>query len=334
MKRRELMWKNLWLAVRRSGKDERAQKVLLASGSVALVWVGYGLYVVRAYRETGPWGVAFEVGMLALGCGVALMIRRRYKKEDESVFRLSGPVVAAPAEYGRHRVKLAGALLRTAAMVDRATAEAVHVAGQMPVEVVGGLRRRSLEMARRTGVWEGFGEAERSLLMDDEGSWRQETTFAWLGRLEDVRVLRWVLGMDEVLVPFEFVTADMRPVLATFEQADEVMKGSACLPPWDLRPAQSVANLMLNRCVAEGVRRGFFEVEDEETRRECLAVADGMHASPGEDLFIGVKTVARATDEEVQRMGRVALRRDAVLTEVIGFLNGPADADLLVPLCE
>ena len=326
MTRWQLIWRNFRLALRRSGKDERAQKWLIGTGSGVLIWVGYALYCVRAYRETGPWGVVFEAGMLGPGFGVALMIQRKHRQDDAAVFRLSLVQPPPEPEYAACRRKLAETLLRTAVMVDRAAAEAVHGAGQMAAEHVGGLRRRSLELARRPALWSGYSEAEKNLLMDAEGSWAPETTSEWLGRVEDVRVLRWVLGLDEVLAPFELLEPGLRPAYTT-TQLPEVTK---CLPPWDLRPAQSVAEAMGNRCVAEGFLRGMFTDEDGAVRAEFVRVAERMREWKHEDLLIGAKTVGEACDDEIRSMGQVAHRRLTVLTAVIAYLNGLPEAELRI----
>ncbi len=330
MKKRELIWRNLVLSVRRSGRDAGARRVLIRLGFIAAYVVGEGLLLYREDREAGPGGLVFSavVGVLALG--VAWFIARNNARSGDSLLKLSVREPPGGDDLSEHRITIVRELVRRAVLVDRAGNETMHQMKALPAEHVGITRQRTLGVARGAELWEGFSAREQDLLISAEGSWEWDEIQSGILQIEDVRVMRWVIGVDEVLVPFEFLERDLKPALEV-TALGKSLKGDRCLASYDLRPAQTMARTMVERGVAEGVRRGLIPEMEEDAREHYLQLAERMGADEGQDLLIGTETVGKAEWEEIRWAVQMAVRRDQVLSVLIDYLNGPAEGNLVSP---
>ncbi len=323
MTRWGLLWRNVALILRRAGRDKRAFRFVL-------VWLGFAAWI--AYEAgvmvyLGFWGTISVLCLLLLGFGIAILIGTSNARAGDTLLKLSAHPVPQDDEYRGHRPKLVKALLRLAVLADRAGCEALHAQGKIAPEIAGACRRRTLDLARSPGLWEEFTDEERDLLMAQEGSWAWEQVWPRVVRGEDVRVLRWVVGMDRVLVPFEFLKPDLVPAVEISVKPD-LVNGERCMAPYDLRPAETMAQNMFARCLADGAARGWLEVTEPEERRQLLDLADRAGADESGDLLIGSETVGKASLEQVRWIGQAALRRVIVLAGVIRYLNGPVEGVL------
>jgi hypothetical protein len=140
-------------------------------------------------------------------------------------------------------------------------------------------------------------------------------------------VLRWVLKLDPILTPFEFLKPDLIPALEISTNPQRI-EGKDCMAPWDLRPAHAMAEQMLNRCVAEGVHRGFLTIEDHQTREAFIHLAEKLGENQSEDLLIGSNIVADADRDRIEWVAQAALRRTRILSAVIKYLNSPPQEEL------
>jgi len=325
MTRLQLIGRNLWLFLRSVSRDWW--------GIIFLVYwlsmMAYAYWLLSYFFIGIPAAhvLAFVIVVLLGGRVLIVWANRRNAKD---ALRLSANAEQCLGERIAQRAQLAQELLRAAVLVDRAACEAVHRNGKLAPEHYGISRRRTLAIAQRPELWERFPPAERDLLIAQEGSWPWDSVWPRLARIEDVRVLRWALGMDAILTPFEFLTQDLRPAFAISTQPS-LVDGDRCLNPWDLRPARNMANAMFHRCIAEGVQRGFFQVGESEGRADFLALAERMGADPGSDVLIGTATVSGATEQQIRWTAQMAQRRSIVLTAVIEFLGGDSTLDLAIP---
>jgi len=318
MKRYELFWRNVWLMLRRGGTRWK----LLGS---LFYLTAYFLWLIRSVIEIGWWGALFEAFCFALAGVVVVFIMHSHAHADQSLMKLSTYKDVDLEDTAGHRPQLVAALLQRAAMVDRAGFEALHRMGKVPEEQRGICRRRTLDVAQRAEVWSRYSDEERGLLMAGEGAWEWKDIVVGTNMVEDVRVLRWVIQMDEVLTPFEFLQPDLTPALEVTVKPQSV-EGTKCLPPWDLRPARQMAVSMFERCLAEGLQRGFLSLKEGEA--PLLQLAERYTADQSRDLLTGKETVARTDEERIRWIGQIAMRRAQVLNKVIRYLGGPAEVDL------
>jgi len=240
---------------------------------------------------------------------------------------LSSPAVLETDDLSKHRVRIAAALLRVAILVDRAGGENLHRLGKIGAQSQGTCRRRTLDLARKPDLWETFTSEERNSLLAPEGSWEWDAVWPRVLQVEDVRVLRWVLKLDPILTPFEFLKPDLIPALEISTNPQRI-EGKDCMAPWDLRPAHAMAEQMLNRCVAEGVHRGFLTIEDHQTREAFIHLAKTLGENQSEDLLIGSNIVADADRDRIEWVAQAALRRTRILSAVIKYLNSPPQEEL------
>lgn len=227
-------------------------------------------------------------------------------------------VSAGSQEHASHRPAIAQELLRVAALVDRAGCELMCRQGVLPEQHRGISRRRTLDLARREDLWPGFSPAEQELLLSPEGSWPDELAWQTTARNEDVRVLRFVVGLDGILTPFEFLEQDLQIALELTSLPAKVDLANICLAPMDLRPGQGVADAMLARCLVEGSERELFDVG-------AANVASLRRAGRARDDSLW--SVSQGQDSFVHWIGLAAYRRVRTFAQVIAFLySSPEDA--------
>ncbi len=318
MTRWQLFRSNLWLHVRRAPRDIRSLKYVW----YLLYLVLYGTYLIWTVFQYGL-GMAVAIAvLLALSFGIALLIARTHAKTNESLLNLSPARqrISLPEPDPLQLTAVQNLLVKRATFADRASAEAMLRNGVLPKQAAGLTRRRTIDLARSAGIWDGFDGQEREKLTSPEGAWAEEDVNTLSLWAEDVLVLRWVLGMDQILTPLEFAELTFLP---TFEiSARGVEVGGRLLPPYDLRPVRDMAHHTFVRGLSECVSRGLTEIESAEDRTILL---DFAAASKGpEDMLTGSKTFAEASDERVLSLTRLALRRYSVLLEVLTILDGNA----------
>ena len=323
MNHSELFWRNLSLAVRRATRDKRALSNLL--GAFALL--SYIAYLLWTFTYLGLWGTMCLMAVVAAAIGLAILINKKNARDKESILSLSSPSALEINDLREHRIRLANILLCKAVMVARADNENLHRMGKIDPRRQGDCRRRTLDLARRPELWQTLSTEERDLLMSPEGTWKWDAVWPRIIRIEDVRVLRWILKIDPILTPFEFLKPDLSAALEITSRPEQV-EGKACMQPWDLRPAQQAAEQMLNRCVAEGIHRGFLTIEDKEARAQYIHLARTLGANQSEDLLIGSTIVAETNRQHIEWITQAALRRTNLLSAVIKYLNSAPGEDL------
>jgi hypothetical protein len=321
------LWRNL--VQRRGPVTYREQRlvVYLVVLLAVLVWL---IYVAMTSEHFGPWATTAVLVILIVCLGLAWAVRHSHSSEHATL-RLAGtPLAPGETDLTAHRARLAALLLRTACTIDRAVCEASYQADRKAAEQredKGQTRQRILNLARRADLWPEFDGHEQDLLMAPEGYWTPTDIWPRVMLIENVRVLRWVIELDDALTPFEALTPDLRPAL-DLTQKPRLVEGAACRQPWDLRRAQTVAQKMLERCVQEGVHRGILTTEDEAMRAACLTLAQRMGEGRDEDLLLGNQTIADTEKDRLQWIATAALRRSVLLGTLIDYLSGPADAKL------
>lgn len=320
--RPELLRKNLWLMILRAPRDRRTWRPLLVIFG-ALAYVAYDVW---AFLYLGLAGTVFMVVIMTLAIGLALLLAHSHRRTDESMLHLAQRAPVPEEDYALYRPKLVQTLYATAALVDRAGIELMHRQGRINSTNAGGSRQRTLSLARNC-AWDQLSEPARGLLLSPEGSWSEADTWSTIFCMEQVRVLRWVLGIDAILAPLEFADLNVRPALEITTNP-KLAAGSVCLSAPDLRAAKLVASHLLDRLVGEGAYRGFYELAQDDTRRRVMELAERMHEPGAHDQLVGVDTVAEASEERIRFVSQAALRRVLALGDVLAYLTGPPEAEL------
>lgn len=318
------MRRDLWQTLNRVPRDPRLRRGLLSIvGALA-----YVVYLLRAYVHLALWESLAWATAMGISLVSAALLSRSFRRRDGTLVDLAGPPSPASPQYPAHRARIEAALLTIAALVDRAGVELMHRQGRLRPELAGTTRRRALDVARGAD-WDRLSPHEQDLLLSPEGTWSESDTWSTVFCIEQVRVLRWVLCVDPVLLPLEFAELDMRPALEVTSRPERAT-GTLCREPSDLRAAKMITRQMLDRLVAEGARRGFFKIECSSTRARLLELAERMRAPGSQDLLIGATAIADATEEKVRMLAQIALRRGQILAELTAYLSGPPEAELRI----
>lgn len=320
--RPELLRKNLWLMIRRTPRDRKVWRPLL----VIFGALAYLAYDVWAFHYLGVVSTIVMVVSLTAAIGLALLLARSHHRTDESMLHLATRESPAADDCTRHRLRIVETLLGTAALVDRAGMELMHRQGSMNPAYIGVSRQRTLQLVRGCG-WEQMSGEAQALLLSPEGSWSEADTWSMIFRVEQVRVLRWVLGVDTILAPLEFADLNVRLALEITTNP-KLAAGSVCLSASDLRGAKVIAGHLLDRLIGEGTYRGFYDLPQDDTRRRVLELAQRMREPGAQDQLVGVDTVAEAPEERIRFVLQATLRRVLALGDVLAYLTGPPEAAL------
>lgn len=205
-KRLNLFWKSYWLALLRAGRDKRASVAVLKISLLLLYVVGCALYLVYTAVAGGPWQTAFYAFIFGTGILAAILMRRWHRKEDEFLNQsLTGqsnrsfagslnPPEAVRAYLGERTLIIASLLARGASEI--------HVHRNQNQNSSEILTRQALNMfLREEELWEKLELAEADLASAADGRWSSEQEGYVVVWCEQLRLLRWVLGITPRLFP-------------------------------------------------------------------------------------------------------------------------------------
>lgn len=335
MHRWQLWWRTGWLILRRSPTDKLARRALLALLALLLWVLTEALLIWRNYRDNGGEGLLGYPILGVPGIAVAWWIARRNRRADEDFPHLLKPE-PAPAwvdlDLRRHSALLADEVLRTAALIDRASVEAAFA---MKVELRGpqeSHRQRTLAALRSTAsrgepsiqLWDTLSRDEQDLLICSEGGWPTDIVWSTLARVEDVRTLRWLLRLDDVLTPFAFWRQEFTSAVEITANPNLLAEASSRQPP-EIRVEQNEAQAMLLQCVNEGLVRGIYPAEDEDER---MAIRRAVELR-NDTLYD--RDASSEEDSSLCGLANAAFRRNFVLSRVVTYLYESEPARFVLP---
>ena len=200
--RRRQFWRDCWVAARRAHKDKRARKqmrlllTVVVTPALCLLYVGLLLASAAAMIA----GVPQLSAVLLIGSVIGWIRSRNARRENERL-KLFEP--EKPAEWvvsAELRRQVAELALVYAVMADRAGSEGFLAAKTLPEGFEVATRRVHVALLKEHGLWDHLGPDEKDLLLRPDGHWDAESAKRIsLFTLDLVRVLRWVLRVDEFL---------------------------------------------------------------------------------------------------------------------------------------
>jgi hypothetical protein len=328
------IWKSIWFSVRRSGKDARARKALVALCAVVagacfyVAWTGWWFF--HASRDSGMspgWTAAFYVFIFGTGLLARFWMTRSNRRADEALhFSLTGASRWQPSAAGASaavRDYLRNRLLILAWLVLRAASEQYLRQKTIPANAEVVTRQLHNRALREAGAWESLEPEERDLLFVADGQWTDaqiEEIVAWT---EQLRLLRWALRIDAEIVPLEhFPCLDATP-------AREILAGkmppeAETLQPSDVRPERDTALAYAARCLAELKTRGLSDAGSGEWAETIRAGCLGDST----DLLAGARTVADLDDAELRLLTTMAIARERYASWLVETLG----SDEITPL--
>jgi hypothetical protein len=310
---RRFFWKSLWFALLRSRQDKRARLVLLSIAALLLwgiaeVWM---VFILPARDGHGLFQMIFNGVVVAAGFVASTLIRRSNQKHAELLnFSLTGQnerqipeqVSSTVRQYLEDRAVIAASLLA------RAGGEAYLENNEVPpgAEVV--TRQIQNSRLRELGLWEKLQPGESALASAADGLWTAEQRMKCIAWCEQLRLLRWTLGIDAELVPLSHYPETEYSVANLPLRGSTLARSAGDTPAsWDLRVERDTAFGYFARVIAELKGRSLItddaELEGwaEELRRDSLG--------PSVDFLAGAKTIGELSENRLRLLGLIAHAR-------------------------
>ena len=305
------------IAWSRLGKDSRAW-VVVGRGTANLLYLFWGLYWVLGFVR--PRGERLEHAVLhgivfVMAFVIILLLRQGHRRDDELLkvsflrplhaSRTAEEVVSGLGEYLQQRRMILILFI-------------IRGAG----EVYGGLGddQTFRQLANRTliqmALWAKLEKREAEMAALPQGDWPKEQTALLWEWIEQVWLLRWVLGVDEELSPLE-----AGPTFkGFFSENSTVEKNHVKREVWDVREERDSALLYVVLSAAELVGRGL--LPSKVVPREFRELRD-RYAGPSSDLLVGRHTIGELSQENLMQFAVAAVARANYTGYLIDLLGSP-----------
>jgi len=322
-------WRSYWIALRRSGQDKRA-RVFVFKITFAFLYIAayFAVFFLLPLRARGAGGLFAFYGLIFTSGAVAVfIIRRSHRKQNDLLnYSLTGlnprPV---PAEDVSPPVRsyLQERALIIASLLARAASE-IHIEHHdLPAGAEVSTRQVQNALLRRKGLWDKLEPAEIELVSAADGRWtveQQNNVTKWC---EQLRLLRWALGIDAELMPLaQFPKVDFSLARDLLDERLTVPDGTPIRKSWDLRVERDVALQYTARIIAELKGRDLIANEVQLEDWTDRLRAESLGAS--KDYLAGSKTIGELSDETLRLLGSIAVARQAYATYLSEQLNADA----------
>lgn len=304
---RASFWRTVWIAIRRSGKDKRSRalvirtvaRVVLLGYAVAAIW----LVVVNDTES------AILVAVIGVASVIAFLWARWIMPSDDSA---GGFIAQGLRDYLDQRALILATLLT------RAGSEVYLSQNEMPRGKQVITRQTQNEILRKNNLWEKLEPDEVELMSSPDGSWTDQQRILSRAWCEQLRLLRWTLGIDAEIAPLMLMPVlDFNVARGLLESGQPLGKPQT-LETWTLRKERDTAHAYLARLVAEMHSRGLAQPADSDgwsaNFREQLVGAS-------KDLLVGAKTVAELDDQTVTVLCATAWARYQYAAYLVELLS-------------
>lgn len=207
-------WTAYWIALRRSSQDKRARRSAFIITGLLAYLLAYVSFIVFCAISQGPWAIALWMGILGAAVLVNFLLRRSHREQDDllrhsltgnawSDQRMAGAVSPTVRSY------LAERAIIISSLVARAASEIWLHHNQVPEGAQPIARQVQNSFLRDRGLWSTLEPLERDLLSAPNGQWngaQQNEATTWC---EQLRLLRWALGIDGELLPLAHFRASI-----------------------------------------------------------------------------------------------------------------------------
>jgi|SRR5665213_983934 len=306
---RRAFWKTYWIAIQRSARDRRARSFAWRVTFLLLYIAAYLAYLVWAFSQ--PAAVFLIVP--ALGALLVRFLITRSNRRDDNLleFSITGNTPQRPlenAESGPLRGYLAERLQIIGSLLARAGSEAYLSTHELPpgAEVV--TRQNQNAFLRAHRLWEKLESAELALVTTQDGGWTIEQQGEAINWCEQLRLLRWIFGVDTEITSMEHSPKiDFRLYQGVLDQQELSIESAKAPTSADLIVQKEIAQAYVARTVAEMKARGIMpgSSELEAWAKELRAELGG----PSTDLLAGVKTVGDLDADSLRLLAMTAIAR-------------------------
>ena len=308
-------WVSYWIALRRSRKDKRARTfAFIVTFLIADVLGFIPLVLFMMYREAGGFQALAGYGVVLVTALVAVAVMRRSHKRQDALlscsltertlvrFAVGDEVAQAVRDYLEERALIVGALLA------RAAREIQIRFLESPVTAEMVTRQALIALLRRNELWEKLEPSEAELMRMAEGEWNvnlRENVVRWC---EQLRLLRWVLGIDPDLMPLAHLPQlDFTLGVGLPEGGQPPTAVGSIRMSWEVRVERDTALEYAARAIAELNGRGLIL-----DHRDLDGWADQLRErslGASTDYLAGPETVGELAEADLVHLSSVAVAR-------------------------
>lgn len=310
----KLIWKSARIALNRAGKDKRARWAVLKWSLLLIYLIASAAYVVFVAVTSDPWAGVFYLFLFGTGSVTAVWMQRWHRKENVLLNysligqndwgRVGSSDLAPPV-----RTYLEDRALIIASLLARGLSE-FHLHQDHDRDASEVFTRQVLNgFLREQGLWDKLEPGEAELVFAADGRWTSEQESGIVLWSEQLRLLRWVLGLDAGIVPLSHYPAvDFRLPIDLLRSPATMRSKKSNVGPWDIRMQRDIAVDYLARILAELKARGVVPPDP-----DLDGWADDLRAkSLGDsvDLLAGVHTIADLNEDALSLLGYLASARE------------------------
>lgn len=215
-----------------------------------------------------------------------------------------------------------------ASLISRGVSELAALQEGLPEQQQLLTRQQQNNLLRDRGLWDKLDPEEQFLATSAQGSWSEDDsalTYVWC---EQLRLLRWVLRMDDEVAPLEDLPGPAwKAVYATLETAFDPPLLKPMLASWDVRVERDRAAQYTARTLAEFAHRGQYQTGSADT--SSLLRWRNFVSGTGRDLRLGRGGISELDDHTLHLIASVASTRWQYAAYLVDFLAGSGTPSLL-----
>lgn len=162
-------------------------------------------------------------------------------------------------------------------------------------------------MLRKGKLWDQLEPGEADLLCAADGAWTSEQKNNMHSWCEQLRLLRWTLGLDADILPLAHVPKpDVSLTVGLLNPEQLLVRCKYIREIWEIRRERDLASEYTARIISELMKRGLLDSDSADGSFEPLLQA---RQDPSTDVIAGVKTVGELDDSALRSLGSTAVAR-------------------------
>ena len=319
-------WLTYWVAIRRCRKDSRSRQIVIRTTVRLLILPLYFCILGITLAQSGDslWIIVFDCLILSCAFLIVMAFRKSHQRED-ALLRLSPTTKRQviddeliPKDVKQH---LTNDAVIKAALLARGLSESFLKTKELPDNISIETRRNLIESLRKHNLWDKLDVEERDLLHIADGHWTWEQIHLLASWCEQLRLLRWVLGLDARIVPLAlFPKPDASLVTEIINKGGALFASKTVLATWDIRLERDIARTYFLRCLAEQQSRGLFGGPPEFVQWAQNVQAE--LASPSQDILVRAKAISELDTDDLAYLRAIAITRYEYSNSLLSKLAG------------
>jgi hypothetical protein len=330
--------RSLYFLSRRSLVDFRAAKAVAATIFLVLssiAYLAFYLVIVPFYLESFPDPISWYFFLAFIFCSgwVAFLIMRYLRKSDIELLNFSivgnnERIDQSPGQSRNARIYLSARTHILGSLMLRSIVEIRAAIGPGGYATDESGRAAHNQPLWNFSLWEFTEGDEQSLLISPEGSWSEPDQVKLFEWSEQLRVLRWVSGIDDELLFLAHRPAPNPELAHGLPPPALLATSDRWVDSFELYLQRDVAAAYSARALAEIKIRsadaagGDLKMEDWE--EELVTKLKGA----SNDLWAGPHVIATLQDQELVVLAQISNARSVYLNYLLEQLNSPSPVSL------